>query len=90
MTARFLAPEFRGDAGDLCPQVDYLEANLGPRNAREVEEVLDELRHTLAGGLDELGVADGGLAQAVPAVLKQGATQPLSARSGARRSWETE
>src|SRR5580698_3110505 len=76
MTVRSLALEFRGDVGDLCPQVDYPGANLGSRNAREVEEVVDELRHPLAGGLDPLGVADGGVAEAVPAVVKQGATQP--------------
>ena len=41
MTVRSLALEFRSDVGDLCPQVEYLEANLGSRNAREVEEVVD-------------------------------------------------
>ena len=74
MTVRSLALEFRSDIGDLCPQVDYLGMTLGSRNAGEVEQVVDELRHALAGGLDELGVAEGGLAEAVPAVLKQGAT----------------
>src|ERR1700734_219095 len=73
MTARSLALEFRGDVGDLCPQVEYLEVNLGSRPARAGEGVVDELRHPLAGGLDALGVADGGLAEAVPAVVKQGA-----------------
>src|SRR5580693_10642828 len=41
MTVRFLALEFRSDVGDLCTSVEYLEANLGSRNAREVEEVVD-------------------------------------------------
>src|SRR5580698_8118759 len=36
LTVRSLALEFRGDVGDLYPQVDYLGANLGSRNAREV------------------------------------------------------
>src|SRR5580693_6624170 len=41
MTVRFLALEFRSDVGSLGPQVEYLEMDLGSRNAREVEEVVD-------------------------------------------------
>src|SRR3984957_844570 len=41
MTVRSLALKFRSDLGGLRPQVEYLEVNLGSRNAREVEQVVD-------------------------------------------------
>ena len=64
--------------------------HLGARDARKLQQVVDEHRHLFAGGLDPLGIASALLAEVIAVVFEQASLKPDSARNGARRSWETE
>lgn len=65
------ALELLDDPGGFRAKIDRLEAHLGPGNPRQVKQVVDELRHLIAGAPDAPGVAVTGLAEGVGVVLKQ-------------------
>ena len=77
--------------GDLRAEIDWPRFMSARDTRARLQQVIDERGHPLARGLDPLGVSAAGFAETVAVLLQQRfAAYPLSARSGARRSWETE
>ena len=50
--ARVLALKSGSDGGGLGAEIDLLEADLGPGDAGQVQQVVENTSHVLAGGLD--------------------------------------
>ena len=73
-TRRSGPPRWSSSAMRLAsaPRSTGVEVHLSPREAGQPQQVVDERRHLLAGGLDSLGVTPADLAEAVPAVFQQG------------------
>ena len=69
---RFAVLEFLGDPGRLRAEVNWLQVQLGPREARKLHQVIDQLRHLLTGGDDPLGIIAAFLAENPPVVFQQG------------------
>ena len=88
--AGFTGLQFVGDGGDLRAEIDRSEVHVGARHPRQVQQVVDERGHPLARRLDTPGVAAAGFVEKVAVLLHSASLNPLNARSGARRSWETE
>ena len=49
-----------------------MQVQLGPREARKLQQVIDQLRHLLTGGDDPLGITAAFLAENPPVVFQQG------------------
>ena len=76
VAARVLALEFGGDGGRLGTEIDLLEADLCPGDAGQVQQVVENVSHVLAGGLDPLGVAAAVLAEGIGVILDQHGAEP--------------
>ena len=71
VSAGLLPLELPGDVLDLGAEVDGLKVHGGLRDAGEIQQVIDERGHLLAGGFDPLGVPSAVLPESVPAFLQQ-------------------
>ena len=71
VSAWLLALKLPGDVVDLGAEVDGVKVHGGSRNAGEIQQVVDERGHLLAGGSDPLGVASAFLAESAPALFQQ-------------------
>ena len=64
---RALALEFPGDAGHFGTEINRPQADPGPRDAGQLQQVVEKLGHVLAGGLDPPGVTAAGQPHTPPA-----------------------
>ena len=69
---RFPALDLLGDPGRLPAEIDRLQVQLGPREARKLQQVVNQLRHLLTDGDDPLGITAAFLAENPPVLLQQG------------------
>ena len=74
--ARVLALEFGGDGGCLGTEIDRLEIDRCPGDARQVQQVVENVSHVLAGGLDPLSVGAAILTEGIGVILHQGGAEP--------------
>ena len=72
MPIRFPVLELLGDPGRLRAEINWLQVQLGPREARKLHQVIDQLRHLITGGDDPLGVTAAFLVENLPVVFQQG------------------
>ncbi len=80
--ARVLALESGSDSGRLGAEIDRLEADRGPGNAGQVQQVIENASHVLAGGLDPLSVAAAIFTEGIAVILDQ-----RGAESRQRAQW---
>ncbi len=80
--ARVPAPEPGSDGGGLGAEIDLLEADRCPGDAGQVQQIIENTSHVLAGGLDPLSVAAAILTEGIAVILDQG-----GAESGQRAQW---
>ena len=83
-----LAHGRRGFAADLA-EADRPRHQLAAADARQVQQILDQARHALAGVVDALQVVPRFLVEPAGAVSCRIWLKPDMLRKGARRSWET-
>lgn len=73
---RVLALEVCGDAGGLGTEVYRPEADLCSRDARYVQQGIEDVAYLLAGGLNPPSIAEAILAEGVCVVLYQSGAEP--------------
>ena len=71
MPKRFPALDLLGDLGRLLAEINRLQVQLGPRDARKLQQVVNQLPHLLTDGDDPLGITAAFLAENPPVLLKQ-------------------
>ena len=71
MPARFPALDLLGDPGRLLAEIDRSQVQLGPRDARILEQVINQPPHVLTDGDDPLGITTAFLAENPSVLLKQ-------------------
>jgi hypothetical protein len=79
-------PDRAGDAREIDP----FSTQLGAAHAREREQIVDQVGHSLRGGAHASEVALPLRVELVGVVFEDGLTEAVDAPQGRRRSWATE
>lgn len=90
MTAGVAALKVIGDAGGLGAEIHGLQVYLGSRYPGQVQEVVNEAAHPLAGRRDACRVATPGLVETVAVLFGQGVAESTERPQWVRRSCDTE